>query len=56
MKRCFVMFVFFVVTLFLADLTDDTNDVLIDDKMVESELAIENQLTNEIVSDKVLEN
>lgn len=48
------MFVFFVLMLLLAVLTDNTNEIIVNDKMVESELAMENQLTNEIVTDDVL--
>jgi len=48
------MFAFFVLTLVLALLTDNTQEVILNDKMVESELATENQLTHEIVSDEGL--
>ncbi len=50
------MFVFFVLMLLLAVLTDNAHEVRVNDKIVEAELAIENQLTNEIVSDNVLKN
>lgn len=50
------MLCFFVLMLFLAVLTDNSNDVMVNDKMVESELATENQLTNEVMSDDILKN
>jgi len=50
------MFAFFVLMLLLAVLTDNTNEVMVNDKMVESELAVENQLTNEVLSDDILKN
>lgn len=50
------MFAFFVLMLFLAALTDNKPEVNIKDKMVESELATENQLTNETLSYDVIKN
>lgn len=48
------MFAFFVLMLVLAMLTDNTKEGILNDKMVESELATENHLTHEIVSDEGL--
>lgn len=48
------MFGFFVLMLILSVLTDNTHEVIVNDKIVESELATKNQLTNEIVSDDIL--
>ncbi len=50
------MFVFFVLMLLLAALTDHSNEVIVNDKIVISELATDNQLTNDVVSDHVLKN
>lgn len=56
MKRCFVMFAFFVLMLLLAALTDNSREVVLNDNIVQSELAKDNQLTNEIVLDDSLKN
>ncbi len=56
MKRCFVMFAFFVLMLLLAALTDNSREVVLNDNIVQSELATDNQLTNEIVLDDSLKN
>ncbi len=50
------MFVFFVLMLWLAVLTDSSNEMITNDSIVESELATENQLTTEAVSDNVFRN
>ena len=56
MKRCFVMFAFFILMLLLAALTDNSREVILDANIVQSELAKDNQLTNEIVLDDSLKN
>jgi len=50
------MFVFLVLVLLLAAMTDNTNEVIINDTVVDSHLATDNQLMNEAVSDNVLRN
>lgn len=54
MKKCFILFVCFVLMLALAALTDNNYKISLDDNIVESELATKNQLSNEIVLDTVL--
>lgn len=54
MKRCFVMFIFWVVMLIVAVITDNANELFLNEKLVESEIATENVPSNELVSEIVL--
>lgn len=56
MKRCCIMFALLVFMLVLAVFTDRAGTIVIDDRIVESELEAQPQLTNEIISDDVLKN
>lgn len=50
------MFGFLILMLVLAVLTNNTQEVIVNDKIVEREFTTENQLTNEIVSENILKN
>lgn len=48
------MFLFFILMLFLAVLTENSNNSIVDEKIVAKEIEKENELTNKIVLEETL--
>ena len=56
MKKCFLMFTFFVFMLLLAVLTENSNEDIVGTKIVKNELKTDNHFTIKELSDNVLNN